>query len=101
MTLNSGEKVEMPNVIRTVTRSTIVTQYQRYCEEEKFVPISRSTVFRIHEVWEASQSKSLSGLDNAASDGVLTISTLEKVVSQLGLFGADKRWVRRHDEDPT
>ncbi|PFX24240.1 hypothetical protein AWC38_SpisGene11186 [Stylophora pistillata] len=93
MTLNSGEKVEMPNVIRTVTRSTIVAQYKRYCEEEKFVPTSRSTKFRILEVWEASQRKSLSGLDNAAFDGVLAFSTLEKIISQLGQFGADKGWV--------
>ena len=43
MTLNSREKIEMPNVIRTVTRSTMIALYQKYCEEEKFVPISRST----------------------------------------------------------
>ena len=93
MTLNSGEKIEMPNIIRTVTRSTIIAQYQKYCEEEKFVPISRSTMFRILEVREASQRKSLSGLDNTATDGVMGFSTLENIVSELGQFGADKGWV--------
>ena len=93
MTLNSGEKIEMPNIIRTVTRSTIVAQYQKYCEEEKFVPISRTTMFRILEVREASQRKSLSGLDNTATDGAIGFTTLENIVSQLGQLGADKRWV--------
>ncbi|PFX12332.1 hypothetical protein AWC38_SpisGene23731 [Stylophora pistillata] len=37
MTLNSGEKLGMPNVICMVTRSIIVAHYQRYCEEERFV----------------------------------------------------------------
>lgn len=93
MTLNSGEKIEMPNVIRTVTRSTMIALYQKYCEEEKFLPISRSTMFRILEVREASQRKSLSGLDNIATDGVTAFSTLENIVSELGQFGTDKRWV--------
>ena len=93
MTLNSGEKIEMPNVIRTITRSTMVALYQKYCEEEKFVPISRSTMFRILEVREASQRKSLSGLDNIATDGVMAFSTLENIVSELGQFDTDKRWV--------
>ena len=95
MTLNSGEKIdhEMPNVIRTVTRSTMIALYQKYCEEEKFVPISRSTMFRILEVREASQRKSLSGLDNIATDGVTAFSTVENIVSELGQFGTDKRWV--------
>ena len=93
MTLNSGEKIEMPNVIRTVTRSIMIALYQKYCEEEKFVPISRSTMFRILEVREASQRKSLSGLDNIATDGVTAFSTLENIVSELGQFGTDKRWV--------
>ena len=75
MTLNSGEKIQMPNIIRTVTRSTMIALYQKYCEEEKFVLISRSTMFRILEVREASQRKSLSGLDNIATDGVTAFST--------------------------
>ena len=93
MTLNSGEKIEMPNIIRTITRSTMVALYQKYCEEEKFVPISRSTMFRILEVREASQRKSLSGLDNIATDGVTAFSTLKNIVSELGQFDTDKRWV--------
>ena len=52
--LSSGEKITMPNVIRKVTRSTMVKQYLQFCEEEQFEPLSRSTLFRILEVREAS-----------------------------------------------
>ena len=67
---DSGESVSMPNVIRTVTRSTLVAQYLKYCKDENFDnPPSRSTLFRILEVREASQRKSMQGLDNTAAEG--------------------------------
>ena len=53
--LSSGEKITMPNVIRKVTRSTMVKQYLHFFEEEQFESLSRSTLFRILEVREASQ----------------------------------------------
>lgn len=55
--LDSGERIPMPNVIRTVTRSTMVKQYQSFCEEENFTPLSRSTLFKILDVREASQRR--------------------------------------------
>ena len=55
--LDSGEKIPMPNVVRTVTRSTMVKQYQSFCEEEGFNPLSRSTLFKILDVREASQRR--------------------------------------------
>ncbi len=64
--LDSGETMDMPNVIRTVTRSTMVAQYFKFCSDEEYQPLSRSTLFRILEVREASQRKSLQGLDNPA-----------------------------------
>ena len=67
--LESGDRIEMPNVVRTVTRSTMVEQYLEYCKEQCHEPLSRSTLFKILEVREASQRKSLQGLDNTAADG--------------------------------
>ena len=40
-------KIPMPNIIRTFTRSTMVKQYQSFCEEENFNPLSRSTLFKV------------------------------------------------------
>ena len=66
--LDNGQQVTMPNVIRTVTRFTMIRQYLQFCEEEEIKPLSRATLFWILEVREASQQKSLAGLDNTATD---------------------------------
>ena len=55
-------------MIRTVTRSTMINQYLMFCKEEMVEPLSRATLFRILQVREASQQKSLCG-DNTAADG--------------------------------
>ena len=47
----------------------MISQYMQFCQEEKCEPLSRSTLFRILEVRQASQRKSLQGLDNTAADG--------------------------------
>ena len=88
--LSSGEKITMPNVIRKVTRSTMVKQYLQFCEEEQFEPLSRSTLFRILEVREASQQKSLSGLDNTAADGSAGFAQLLRIVDELDQIGLAK-----------
>ena len=66
--MDSGAKLKMPNVIRTVTRSTMINQYLMFCKEEMVEPLGRAT-FRILQVREASQQKSLCGVDNTAADG--------------------------------
>ena len=43
-------------------RSTITNQYFEFCKEEQFEVLSRSTLFKILEVRDASQRKSLKGL---------------------------------------
>lgn len=88
--LNSGEKITMPNVIRKVTRSTMVRQYLQFCEEEQFEPLSRATLFRVLEVREASQQRSLSGLDNIAADGSAGFERLYRIVDELDQIGLEK-----------
>lgn len=90
--LDSGEEMIMPNVIRTMTRSTMVAQYLQHCEEDEFSPLSRSTLFKILEVREASQRKSLQGLNNTAADGASGFQTLERIVDELGNSGVDSVW---------
>ena len=70
--LENGEKITMPNVIRKVTRSTMIRQYLQFCKEKQFEALSQATLFRILKVREASQQKSLSGLDNTAVEGSAT-----------------------------
>jgi Fe2+ or Zn2+ uptake regulation protein len=65
LTLDDGRQATIPNIVCTITRSTMIKQYL-YCKEESFQPISHSTMYRILGLREASQQKSLSGIDNTA-----------------------------------
>ena len=86
--ISSGE-----NVIRTVTRSTMIAQYLELLQEESFEPLSQATLYRILEVREASQRKALKGLDNVAAEGTAAFETLEKVVEELQKAGASPEWI--------
>ena len=90
--LETGEKLPMPNVVRTVTRSTMIQQYLQYCDEERFSPLSTRTLYKILEVREASQRRSLQGLDNIATDGAAGFETLEKILDELKTLGAEPAW---------
>ena len=88
----NGEELTMPNVVRTVARSTIINQYLDHCQQTGFQPISRSTMWRVLEVQEASQRKSLRGLDNTAADGADGFKDLLRIVDELERAGAVKDW---------
>ena len=90
--LETGEKLAMPNVVCTVTRTTMINQYLQYCDEERFSPLNTRTLYKILEVREASQRRSLQGLDNIATDGAAGFETLEKIVDELKSSGADSKW---------
>ena len=90
--LDSFETIEMPNVVRTVTRSTMISQYIQFCQEEKSEPLSHSLLFKILEVREASQRKSLQGLDNTAADGSADFQTVERIVDDLEKGGLARQW---------
>ena len=77
---DNGKTMEMPNVVRTITSSTMLSQYTQFCREENFQPLSRSTLFKILEVREASQRKSLQGLDNTTADGSACFHTVEMML---------------------
>ena len=39
--LSNGDKMEMPNVVRTVTASQLVNLYLSFCKKEEFVPLGK------------------------------------------------------------
>ena len=77
----SGEILTMPNIIRKVTRATMIRQYQQFCEEEH-EPLSLASLFCVLQLWEASQQKSLSGLDNKAAKGSAVFARLQQIVEE-------------------
>ena len=90
--LDSGEELVMPNVIRIVARSTMVEQYLKHCSDDRFEPLGRSMLFRILQVREASQLKSLQGLDNIAKGGAEAFESVHKIVDDLKDCGASATW---------
>ena len=48
LTLDNGDRIEMPNVVRILTRSTMIEQYLEYCKEQCHEPLSRSSLFKIY-----------------------------------------------------
>ena len=90
--LDSGETMEMPNVVRTVTRSTMINQYMQLCQEEKCEPLSRTTLFKVLDVREASQRKSLQGLDNTVAGGSAAFQTVKMISDSLEKAGLEKKW---------
>ena len=54
--------------------------------------MSRATLWRILEVQEASQRKSLKGLDNMAADGVDGFEALHKILDELEKVVVNKKW---------
>ena len=81
--LSSGEKLLVPNVVRTMISSRLIKQYEEYCREVEFEPVSSRELFRILQLYPAQQRKSLQGLDNTIAEGFCVIEPLEEIAGQL------------------
>lgn len=77
--LDSGDKITIPNVIRTMVPSRIIKQYISYCQETDFKPASERTLYRIIDVCAASKQKTLQGLDYFLTEGAQAFESLEHV----------------------
>ena len=77
-------EIKVPNVVRTIVPELIVQQYQSYCQETGFVPMSRTTLCRILKVCSASVRKSLQGLDYVSAEGAKAFEELADVMEKLG-----------------
>ena len=65
----------------------MVREYLQFGEQEQFEALSRATLFRVLEVREASQQKSLSDLDNKPTAG---FERLDRIVEELNQIGLEK-----------
>ena len=94
LTLSTNEVITIPNIIRSIVPERIVKQYQQYCSETNFSPLSRSTLLRILEVCKASVRKSLQGLDYIAASGATAFDDLLEAVEKLGDLGMGMSWAK-------
>ena len=81
--LDSGEKIVIPAVIKTVIPSRIIRQYLDYCKEQEFEPASQRSLYRMIEVCSASMQKSLQGLDNTTAEGTEAFDQLFSMLEAL------------------
>lgn len=81
--LSSNAKFKIPNVVRSQIPEHIVRQYQGYCKDTGYVPMSRRTLLRVLNVCSASTRKSLQGLDYFSASGAEAFDDLQKVVDRL------------------
>ena len=56
--LSSNPEIKVPNVLRTMVPDLIVQQYHSHCQENGFVPMSRTTLCRILKVCAQIPSRS-------------------------------------------
>jgi len=70
----------------------MIKQYYQRCREEEYQPLGKSTLYRIYKVREASQRKSLLGLDNTAASGAEGFDTLSRIVDELEQCGTRPEW---------
>ena len=96
--LSTKEIIKVPNVIRMIVPERIVRQYQAYCRESDFTPMSRSTLLRVLNVCSASVRKSLQGLDYISSSGAEAFDELIGVAEMLGDNGKGMSWTKRVED---
>lgn len=89
--MDDGSKLTMPNAIRTVIPTRIISQYKSYCESINFEPASESTLWRVLHVCPASHQKSLQGLDYFSTEGGNAFDTLKDIVTTLTNKGLNDR----------
>ena len=97
--LSDGTMLTVPNVIRTMIPSRIVSQYKRFCVDSGFKPFNNSMMLRILSECSASVRKSLQGLDYVAAEGSRAFDTLEDIVEKVShMTDGGKKWAEELQE---
>ena len=97
--LDSGERIIIPAVVRTLTPSRIIEQYTSYYREQQFEPASTRSPFRMLENCSASMQRSLHGLDNITAEGTEAFDNQRAIIYTLGEYGAEGHWAETMRRD--
>lgn len=89
--LTTGQKIHIPDVVRTLIGSRIISSYLAYCAEVSFEALRRSSLYHILKQCSASQRKSLCGLDNTTADGMASFDKLLLLSENMLAYSADTR----------
>lgn len=98
--LSTSVAIKIPNVVRNLIPEQCIQQYEEYCNESEFQPMSRSSLRRVLSVCSASVRKSLQGLDYISAMGGKAFDDLENTVEKIGdCFGKGLTWARQTDQN--
>lgn len=84
--LSSGEKIQIPKVIRNDVSARIFANYLEYCNETEFQTFSHASLYRILKACRASKRKAMHGHDNTTALGMNAMESLQNVVTRLGEY---------------
>ena len=87
--LDSGDRIIIPAVVRTMIPTRIIEQYISYCKQQQFTPAGERSLHRILGTCSASVQKSLQGLDNISAEGGEAVDNLIKIIQSLVETGAE------------
>ena len=90
--LDSGERIIIPAVVRTLIPPRIIEQHTSYCKEQQFEPASVRCLFRMLEVCSTSMQRSLHGLDNITAEGTEAFDNLRAIIDTLVENGKEQHW---------
>ncbi|CAC5421284.1 unnamed protein product [Mytilus coruscus] len=92
LNLDNGEKLVIPDIVKTTMHSTLVELYLSHCDETDSQPLSRSSLFRIFNACSASKRSCLKGLDNISAEGSAAFDTCIYIISEIEKMGLLSAW---------
>lgn len=95
--LSTGEKLDLPNMIRTTVNQRIIMMYKSYLQDmgQEDLMLSESSMWRILKACKAITRKSLMGLDTYTYMGVEGISNLLDQAEEIKAIDGDQEWARQ------
>ena len=97
--LDSGDRIIIPAVVRTMIPTRIIEQYISYCKQQQFTPAGEQSLYRILDTCSASNQKSLQGLDNTSAEGCEAVDNLIKIIQSLVETGAEEWWGKTAEKE--
>ncbi|XP_065683402.1 uncharacterized protein LOC100207340 [Hydra vulgaris] len=79
---DSGEKQKIVHAILTTKYSHAIMFYQKSCNENNYIPLSDSSLWKVLHAIKPSSRKSLAGLDDVTASGMNGFQTLQKLAQR-------------------
>ena len=80
---DSGDRIIIPAVVRTILPTRIIEHYIRYCTQQQFAPAGERSLHRILDTCSATMQKSLQGLDNINAKAAEEVNNVIKIIKSL------------------